>query len=153
MLELLIRLWTLPTTLPGLVAAGLARLTGGTMQRVDGVLEVSGGLPARWLRFLGVAAMTLGDVVLARDEAAHVLSRSHERIHVRQVRRWGPLFYPAYGIESLIAWARGGHYYYDNRFEREAYGVDVAAGAADPALMDDKEKPQAPGLRQENRDT
>lgn len=122
MIEPLIRLWTLPTTLPGLLAAVAAHLTGGRVQRVEGVLEVTGGLPARLLASLGVAAMTLGQVVVARDEACQARCRPHERIHVRQARRWGPLFFPAYGLASLIAWLAGGHYYYDNRFEREAYG-------------------------------
>ena len=42
-------------------------------------------------------------------------------VHVRQCERWGPLFLPAYGVASLVAWARGKRPYLDNRFEREAY--------------------------------
>ena len=30
---------------------------------------------------------------------------------------------PAYFLSSLLAWRSGGHYYFDNRFEREAYGL------------------------------
>ena len=48
------------------------------------------------------------------------IEQQHGR--VRKAERWGPLFLPAYGIASLLAWWRGGHYYYDNAFEREAYG-------------------------------
>ena len=40
--------------------------------------------------------MALGHVVLARDQAALDRTRSHERVHVRQAERWGPLFVPAY---------------------------------------------------------
>ena len=29
---------------------------------------------------------------------------------------------PAYFLSSFLAWRRGGDYYLDNRFEREAYG-------------------------------
>lgn len=132
MLDLLIRLWTLPTTLPGLLAAGMAGVTGGHLRRREGVLEVTGGLPARLLRWFGVAAITLGEVVIARDDASQERCRPHERIHVRQARRWGPLFFPAYGLASLIAWLGGGHYYYDNRFEREAYGHEFGRGKQKP---------------------
>lgn len=106
----------------GLAALLLALLSGGRARRVAGVLEVHGGIAAWILRRVGAAAMTLGHVVLAIDEAAHILSRSHERVHVRQCERWGPLFLPAYGLASLAAWLRGEHYYFGNRFEREAYG-------------------------------
>ena len=93
---------------------------------VDGVLEISGGLAGWILRRCtplpgGASAMTLGHVVLAVDEAAHDRTRTHERVHVKQAEKWGPLFYPAYGVASLIAWARGGHYYRDNAFEKQAY--------------------------------
>ena len=29
---------------------------------------------------------------------------------------------PAYFLSSFLAWRRGDHFYFDNRFEREAYG-------------------------------
>lgn len=85
------------------------------------MLEIHGGLATWMLRRLGASAMTLGHVVLAIDERAHEVSRQHERVHVGQCERWGPLFLPAYGFASLAAWIRGEHYYYDNRFEQEAY--------------------------------
>jgi hypothetical protein len=116
-------IWALPTTAVGLPFVVLAPLTGGGVQVVDGVIEVYGGV-ARW--FLktvgfGAAAMTLGHVVLAQDRVTHDWTRSHERVHVRQVERWGPLFLPAYGLASLVAWMRGKRAYWDNAFEREAY--------------------------------
>jgi hypothetical protein len=43
---------------------------------------------------------------------------------VRQAEKWGPLFFPAYGVASLIAIARGRHFYRDNVFEREAYEAE-----------------------------
>ena len=67
--------------------------------------------------------MTLGHVVLGRDRASLERSRGHERVHVRQCERWGPLFLPAYGMASLIVKLRGGDAYRDNPFEREAYGL------------------------------
>ena len=66
--------------------------------------------------------MTLGHVVLGRSLGALDDTRAHERVHVRQCERWGPLFLPAYGLASLAAALRGRNAYLDNRFEREAYG-------------------------------
>ena len=126
-MRLLRYLWAAPTTVIGLVFVGLALLSGGRAQLVDGVIEAHGGLCRFFLRRCtllrgGASALTLGHVVLGRDRACLDVTRSHERVHVRQVERWGPLFLPAYGIASLAAWWRGGNAYRDNRFEREAYG-------------------------------
>jgi len=105
----------------GLLAAAGALLSGGRARCVAGVLEVHGGAATWMLRRLAASAMTLGHVVLAIDGPTHELTREHESVHVRQCERWGPLFLPAYGLSSLAAWIRGEHYYFDNRFEREAY--------------------------------
>ena len=66
--------------------------------------------------------MTLGHVVLGQSAESLDFSREHELVHVRQYERWGPVFLPAYFLSSLIAWAQGKNPYYDNAFEREAYG-------------------------------
>jgi hypothetical protein len=73
----------------------------------------------------GAAALTLGHVVIGRDHASLESTRTHERVHVRQCETWGPLFIPAYLAASLAARARGRSFYYDNRFEIEAYAVDA----------------------------
>ena len=117
-------LWASPTTAIGLTALALAVASGGRVRRVTGVLEVEGGIASGLLRRVRASAMTLGHVVLALDGPAHDISRAHERVHVRQCERWGPLFIPAYAAASLIAWARGRHYYYDNCFEREAFNPE-----------------------------
>jgi hypothetical protein len=65
--------------------------------------------------------MTLGHVVWGVDPAALDRTRAHERIHVAQYERWGPLFLPAYALSSLMAWSRGQDPYRDNRFERQAF--------------------------------
>ncbi len=122
--------WAAPTTAVGLVLLLLALASGGRARSVRGVLEVHGGVASWLLVRLRASAMTLGHVVLGLDERAHDLSREHERVHVRQCERWGPLFLPAYGAASLVSWIRGQHYYFDNRFEREAYALDVARRAA-----------------------
>lgn len=119
-------LWTFPTTCLGLLFVPLRWLGGGEIRVVDGVMEIHG----RWIAWMlehltllpgGAAAMTLGHVVIGRNQEALDRSRSHERVHVRQCERWGPFFIPAYLGASLIIWIRGADAYRDNPFEREAY--------------------------------
>jgi hypothetical protein len=115
-------LWALvPNTILGLliVACGIAH--GGRARWVDGVLEAHGGLATWLLRRVGASAMTLGHVVIGIDPWCLDQSRDHERVHVRQYERWGPLFLPLYGWSSLWAWLRGRHPYFDNAFERQAF--------------------------------
>ncbi len=126
----MIYLWALPTTAVGLLFLLLAMITGGRARVVQGVLEVHGGLVRFYLRYGtllrgGAAAMTLGHVVLGRDQAALDRTRADERIHVRQCERWGPLFIPAYLLASLWALLRGRSAYRDNPFEREAYAKGI----------------------------
>ncbi|HXV12700.1 MAG TPA: hypothetical protein VEC56_00710 [Candidatus Krumholzibacteria bacterium] len=127
--------WALPTTAIGLALVAVAMATGARAAVVDGVMEAHGGLLDPLLRRAvplrgGASAMTLGHVVVGRTPDALARTRAHERAHVRQAERWGPFFLPAYLLASVIVSARGGHYYRDNRFERDA--VAVAARANDP---------------------
>ncbi len=132
LLSVLARIWALPATLAGLVVVPLAWASGGRVRRREGTIEVSGGLVAWLLARIpvvrGAAAMTLGHVVLGRDEECLAWSRRHERVHVRQYELLGPLFLPAYLLASLVAVVRGGHYYRDNAFERAAFRVAPPAG-------------------------
>src|SRR5437868_3313184 len=106
-------LWVFPTSCLGLVALVLGSVFARVhTQIVDGVLEVHGN----WIEFFlrkctllpgGASAMTLGHVVLGCDPLLLDLTRTHERVHVRQCERWGPLFIPAYLFSSLVAWMRG----------------------------------------------
>ncbi len=132
MLRVLLYLWALPVTLFGMLVAVVARSGGGTLLRVDGVLEAAGGWPARVLRrgfpFSGaVAAITLGHVVVGVSLDALSATRVHERAHVRQFERWGVLLLVLYPLAGLLAWMRGGHPYRDNAFEREARAAESAA--------------------------
>jgi hypothetical protein len=112
--------WAAPTTLVGLLGGALALGSGGSVQRCCGALEFYGGF-ARWFADrIGFDAMTLGHVILGRDALRLELLRDHEQAHVRQAEMWGPAFIPAYMAASLLAWARGDHYYRDNWFERDA---------------------------------
>lgn len=131
MLRLLCYLWALPVTLPGALVALVARGSGGTLLKVDGVLEAAGGWPARVLRhgfpFSGpVAAITLGHVVLGVSPGALDATRAHERAHVRQFERWGVLLLMLYPLAGLLAWLRGGNPYRDNPFEREALAAEAS---------------------------
>ena len=120
-------MWVLPTTTVGLVVGIACLPTGARWRRHSGVIEIHGG-GVRWLlehaTLLqgGATAMTLGEVVLGVSEAGLEVTRSHERVHVRQARRWGPFFLPAYVGGSVVALVRGRHFYRGNAFEMEAYG-------------------------------
>lgn len=119
-------LWASPWTLLGLFAGLLALATGGAMQRTGKVVECYGGV-LRWLLAKapivgGASAMTLGHVVLGRSLADIERTRVHEAVHVAQYERWGLLFIPAYFGCSIWLWLRGRNPYFDNPFEREAYG-------------------------------
>lgn len=78
---------------------------------------------ARWPRLLGwrYRAITFGHVVLAVDEL-DLETMDHEMVHVAQYERWGVAFFPAYLAAGLTARARGGSFYRDNHFERQARG-------------------------------
>ena len=133
-------LWASPNTLLGLVFVPIALLPAVRRARprwrrlgapprvrlIEGVLEVHGP----WIGILlqrfvpiagGALAMTFGHVVVGRDAQALEVSRAHERVHVRQSERWGPLFIPAYLLASVWAWFRGRGAYEGNVFEVEAY--------------------------------
>jgi hypothetical protein len=117
----LLYLWAFPATAVGLFLALAAVLTGGRARIVRGVLEVHGGFARRLLRRGGGAAMTLGHVILGRDQACLDHSRGHERVHVRQFERWGPLLLPLYALAGWSARRRGLDAHLDNQFEQEAY--------------------------------
>lgn len=125
-------LWALPTTILGLAFLPLTLLRGGRARFNRGALELSGP-PLSWLLCNlipipgGARAMTLGHVILGRDEACLEDCGEHERVHVAQYERWGALFLPAYFLSSLLAMLRGDDPYYGNRFEREAYGLERSA--------------------------
>ena len=130
MLRLLCYVWALPVTLIGMLVVVMAKSSGGSVQKVDGVLESAGGWPARILRrgfpvSGAVAAITLGHVVVGVSLDALTATRAHERVHVRQFERWGMLLLVLYPLAGLLALLRGGNPYRDNAFEQEARAAEM----------------------------
>ncbi|HPF40301.1 MAG TPA: hypothetical protein PK093_16805 [Phycisphaerae bacterium] len=129
--RLLAYVWAGPNTMLGLCFWPLARAGGGHARLVDGVVEIEGGAVTWLLRNAtpigGAAALTLGHVILGQDTTSLVMSRSHEHVHVRQYKRSGPFFLPAYVAGSALAALCGEHFYRDNPFEREACEADKSA--------------------------
>jgi hypothetical protein len=115
-------LWAGPTTLLGLIVAGLAILSNGRCEIREGILAVWGGF-AQWFlssRLVRAKAMALGHVVMALDRRELGIHWAHECGHVRQAEMWGIAFIPAYLLASAWAFLRGRHYYTDNWFEKDA---------------------------------
>lgn len=119
-------LWAGPWSLWGLGIGGLGLLTGGGVQWNGLVLEFWGGLLPLFLMYFpfvaGSPVATFGHVVLGRSERHLDACRPHQLVHVNQYERWGPLFVPIYLTCWCILWCCGKHPYYDNPFERQAYG-------------------------------
>ncbi len=124
--------WTSPNTLLGLLWSVAARGAGGGIALVDGVIETHGPGVAwsfdRMPNGRGIGALTLGQVVLARSAEDLARTRRHERVHVGQYLRWGPLFLPAYFLASGWVALRGGDPYRGNPFEVVAYAIDDCRG-------------------------
>lgn len=122
-------LWAAPISVPAVLLAFFNMMAGGKVRRHGIALEATGGALGPLLNMLGprrcVAAITLGHVVLARNEHDAERWRTHEHAHVRQYERWGMLFPFAYGAASLFAWGRGHDAYCDNVFEIEARAAEV----------------------------
>ncbi len=118
-------IWAGPYSLLGLTIGGLGMLSGGKGRLRDGAIEFYGGGTKWFVRRLppGIhtAGFTLGHVILGQTEDGLDYAAAHERVHVRQFERWGPLMGPAYLLASAWMYWRGRDYYRDNPFEVEAY--------------------------------
>ena len=118
-------LWASPNTLIGLLLIPAAIGSRSGRQIVDGVLEIHSPALDWILRYLipirgGAAAITFGHVVAGRNLTALLVTRGHERVHVRQAETWGPAFIPAYLLAGVWAWTLGQGAYEGNYFERRA---------------------------------
>ena len=123
-LKVLKLIWAMPNSLIGLALALIPLLAGGRARLSAGALEVTyrdgeAGC-GRSVRRLPFRAIVFGHVILAvtREELATI--SAHERVHVRQYERWGPLFLPAYLLSGAWQWLHGRDAYFDNYFEVQA---------------------------------
>ena len=117
-------IWALPNSLIGLVLALIPLLAGGRAKVSSGALEVTyrdeGAACGRFARWLPFRAIVFGHVILAVTCEELVAIGAHERVHVRQYERWGPMFLPAYALSGAWQWVNGRDAYFDNYFERQA---------------------------------
>ena len=124
-------LWASPCSAVGVVLAGIPLLAGGQARWSSGALEVtyreteeSCGRLARMLPFRGIV---FGHVILAVTRSELLSIGPHERIHVQQYERWGPLFFFAYGASSVWQFLQGRSVYRDNYFEVQARELSAQA--------------------------
>jgi hypothetical protein len=74
----------------------------------------------RFLKPFGFGAMAVGEVIFAPSREALRRHLAHEWAHVRQARRFGPVFPVLYLGSSLMCVLQGKPAYAENYFEREA---------------------------------
>ena len=113
--------WALPGTLIGLLlgvaSRGRWRIDDGTV-----IVESERGF-ARFLRRRGYRAITFGQVIVSHGALSDRL-RSHERVHVWQWTRGGPVFALLYGAEAVRCLLLRRPVYRDNVFERQARALE-----------------------------
>jgi hypothetical protein len=123
-IRLLSYIWPLPCTLLGLAIGFFPLLGGREVVFRRGTIGIYGPGIRRLLAKVpiegGAAAITLGHSILAADLECYEDSFEHEWIHVRQYLWWGPLFLPAYLVNSLWHRLHGRDEYFDNDFEKQA---------------------------------
>jgi hypothetical protein len=117
-------LWALPCSAVGLLLAAIPLGLGGSAKWWAGALEVTYrpgqancGSLARRLPF---RAIVFGHVIIAVTRQELVVLGPHERIHVEQYERWGPIFFLAYPAASVWQLFKGRSPYWHNYFEVQA---------------------------------
>lgn len=125
LVRLIRRGWrSLPGDAMGLLVMRACGIRGPTRRvRLEGTsaLLVEDPRAARYLdrQWMRVHAQTLGRYVFARERLSEA-TVAHELEHVRQWRRFGPVYLPLYFVSSTAALLRGRRPYWDNRFEEDA---------------------------------
>jgi hypothetical protein len=106
--------WSAPMGLVGALVALVALAMGDRAHWRDGAIVVNAedGPIGRRLRARGWGGVAIGWTILLWQD--HPLVEAHERVHVAQALRWGPLFWPAY-LVALVAYG-----YRANPFEVDA---------------------------------
>ena len=128
------RIWAAPCSVLGLLIGAWPLALGGRIARRDGAIEITYrerlaacGRIARALPFRGIV---FGHVILAVTSEELARIRAHERVHVEQYERWGPLFFLAYGASGLWQLLHGRRPYWDNAFEVQARRLEATRGRA-----------------------
>jgi hypothetical protein len=123
-LKLLKLIWASPCSAVGVLLAGIPLALGGEAKWSSGALEVtyrrslaSCGKLANQLPFRGIV---FGHVILAVAGEELRTIGPHERAHVEQYERWGPLFLLAYAGSSAWQLVNGRGPYWYNYFEVQA---------------------------------
>lgn len=108
-------LWASPVILVGLLAASLWALAGTRMRWDRGALVIIDRGPiGRWMIAHKWGGVTIGLTILLWVYDSPIVEY-HERVHVRQVLRWGMLFPIIYFMSLAL------HGYNDNVFEKQAF--------------------------------
>lgn len=111
--------WASPGTLLGLALVIVVLLRGGKALAHRGIVEAFLP-PTAGSRRIPFDAITLGHVIVGRDERALDHLRAHEHVHVHQFEQWGPALLIAYPASSLMQLLCGRDPYQDNYFEIQA---------------------------------
>ena len=116
------RVWTWPNDALGRLAA--AMVPAAARREVDGATFVEDHRFGRLFRLFPnrPSAMTFGSTVVASRRLDDALV-AHELAHVRQYRRFGPLYLGLYVLGSAWGAVRHGQSYLGNPFEIEAMEV------------------------------
>jgi len=121
MIDFLKKVWNSPNTLVGVLTMSLMGGTKKFKRRKDGHYESEVGTVFDTLmRKNHLAAITLGERVLYVAGAYNKERALHEEAHIEQGRKFGPLFFPAYGLKSIISKVKYKNWYKDNNFEKQA---------------------------------
>ena len=117
--------WASPYSVLGIGIGCIGMLFGGKGRFRQGAIEFYGGGTRWFVRHLPTgqhtAGFTLGHVILGQTGVGLKIVGEHERVHVRQFERWGPLMGPAYLLASAWLWMHGLDAYRDNPFEVQAF--------------------------------
>jgi len=117
-------LWAFPCSAVGLVLTAFPLLLGGSARWSAGALEViyrpSLASCGRITRLLPFRAIVFGHVIIAVTQQELEVLGPHERVHVEQYERWGPLFFLAYPASSVWQLLNGRSPYWHNYFEVQA---------------------------------
>lgn len=117
-------MWASPCSAVGLALTAVLLAAGAKARWSSGALEVTWrhsharcGKRARRFPYRGIV---FGHVILAVTREELITIGAHERVHVEQYERWGPLFFFAYGASSLWQFVNRRSPYWHNHFEVQA---------------------------------